>query len=296
MNSLLIDKISEIKKEYKNNKYVFIPQNIVIDLIKQLGAKEKDINTLMEYGDYLAQDPTLSFRHTRTGRYLFDNDIETISRLEYQPFVLTEEDGFIREDSGAQRHFIRALDDRWQSNTAYQALLKLKMLLIQGNAFTPRHLTDQQSPKSISTVFHLRLIAQPDSLSELSIEGVHKDGVDHTMIVMMNKHNVKDNTGALRVHSPQEAIGTPWQKINPENVLYEHNNAQYLDVLLIADNELNHSGTPIFTHDNKNQAYQDFMVLLSRYPTVDAHPSHKFDSMNAHPDLPLTLYLNQSVA
>ncbi|NBM54405.1 hypothetical protein GWI68_06290 [Proteus sp. G2669] len=295
MNSLLINKINEIKKEYKNNKYVFIPQNVVINLIKQLGAEEKDINTLIEYGDYLAQDPTLSFRHSRTGRYLFDNDIETISRLEYQPFVLTEEDGFIREDSGAQRHF-RALDDRWQSNTAYQALLKLKMLLIQGNTFTPRHLTDQQSPKSISTVFHLRLIAQPDSLSELSIEGVHKDGVDHTMVVMMNKHNVKDNTGALRVHSPQEAIGTPWQEINPENVLYEHNNAQYLDVLLIADNELNHSGTPIFTHDNKNQAYQDFMVLLSRYPTVDTHPSHKFDSMNAHPDLPLTLYLNQSVA
>lgn len=295
MNNLLTNKINEIKKEYKNNKYVFIPQNVVIDLIKQLGAEEKDINTLIEYGDYLAQDPTLSFRHSRTGRYLFDNDIETISRLEYQPFVLTEEDGFIREDSGAQRHF-RALDDRWQSNTAYQALLKLKMLLIQGNTFTPRHLTDQQSPKSISTVFHLRLIAQPDSLSELSIEGVHKDGVGHTMIVTMNKHNVKDNTGALRVHSPQEAIGTPWQEINPENVLYEHNNAQYLDVLLIADNELNHSGTPIFTHDNKNQAYQDFMVLLSRYPTVDAHPSHKFDSMNAHPDLPLTLYLNQSVA
>lgn len=295
MNSLLINKISEIRKEYKNNKYVFIPQDIVIDLIKQLGAEEKDINALMEYGDYLAQDPTLSFRHSRTGRYLFDNDIATISRLEYQPFVLTEEDGFIREDSGAQRHF-RALDDRWQSNTAYQALLKFKMLLIQGNTFTPRHLTDQNSPKSISTVFHLRLIAQPDSLSELSIEGVHKDGVDHTMIVMMNKNNVKDNTGALRVHSPKEAIGTPWQEINPENVLYEHNNAQYLDVLLIADNELNHSGTPIFTHDNKNQAYQDFIVLLSRYPTVDSHPSHKFDSMNSHPDLPLTLYLNQSVA
>ncbi|QIG07386.1 2OG-Fe dioxygenase family protein [Proteus sp. ZN5] len=295
MNSLLINKISEIRKKYKNNKYVFIPQNIVIDLIKQLGAEEKDINALMEYGDYLTQDPTLSFRHSRTGRYLFDNDMETISRLEYQPFVLTEEDGFIREDSGAQRHF-RALDDRWQSNTAYQAILKLKMLLIQGNTFTPRHLTDQNSPKSISTVFHLRLIAQPDSLSELSIEGVHKDGVDHTMIVMMNKNNVKDNTGALRVHSPKEAIGTPWQEINPENVLYEHNNAQYLDVLLIADNELNHSGTPIFTHDNKNQAYQDFIVLLSRYPTVDAHPSHKFDSMNAHPDLSLTLYLNQSVA
>ncbi|QPB78286.1 hypothetical protein EHE21_02335 [Proteus sp. GOKU] len=295
MNSLFINKISEIRKEYKNNKYVFIPQDIVIDLIKQLGAEEKDINALMEYGDYLAQDPTLSFRHSRTGRYLFDNDIATISRLEYQPFVLTEEDGFIREDSGAQRHF-RALDDRWQSNTAYQALLKLKMLLIQGNTFTPRHLTDQNSPKSISTVFHLRLIAQPDSLSELSIEGVHKDGVDHTMIVMMNKNNVKDNTGALRVHSPKEAIGTPWQEVNPENVLYEHNNAQYLDVLLIADNELNHSGTPIFTHDNKNQAYQDFIVLLSRYPTVDSHPSHKFDSMNSHPDLPLTLYLNQSVA
>ncbi|EOM1016522.1 2OG-Fe dioxygenase family protein [Proteus mirabilis] len=159
MNDLLTNKINKIKEEYKNNKYVFIPQKIVIDLIKQLGATEKDIDTLIEYGDYLAQDPTLSFRHSRTGRYLFDNEAKTISRLEYQPFVLTEEDGFIREDSGAQRHF-RAIDDRWQSNTAYQALLKLKMLLIEGNRFTPRRLTDQQSPKSISTVFHLRLIAE----------------------------------------------------------------------------------------------------------------------------------------
>lgn len=237
----------------------------------------------------------MSFRHSRTGRYLFDNEAKTISRLEYQPFVLTEEDGFIREDSGAQRHF-RAIDDRWQSNTAYQALLKLKMLLIEGNRFTPRRLTDQQSPKSISTVFHLRLIAEPNSLSELSIEGVHKDGVDHTMIVMMNKNNVKNNSGALRVHSPQEAIGTPWQDINPNNVLYEHNNAQYLDILLIADNELNHSGTPIFTHDNNHSAYQDFIVLLSRYPTVDTHPSHQFDSTQLHPDLPLTLHLNKQVA
>ncbi|OAT49077.1 hypothetical protein M997_0762 [Proteus hauseri ATCC 700826] len=292
MNDLLINKIREIKEEYKKNKHVFIPQAIVIDLIKNLGGEEKDINELINYGDYLAQDPTLSFRHTRTGRYLFDNDIKTISRLEYQPFVLTEEDGFIREDSGAQRHF-RAIDDRWQSNSAYQALLKLKMLLIEGNTFTPRRLTNPLSPKLISTVFHLRLIAQPNSLSELSIEGVHKDGVDHTMIVMMNKNNVKDNSGALRVHSPAEKIGTPWQEINHENILYEHNNAQHFDILLIADNELNHSGTPIFTHDNNNQAYQDFIVLLSRYPTIESHPAHQFDSINVHPDLPLTVHLNQ---
>lgn len=86
MNDLLTNKINKIKEEYKNNKYVFIPQKIVIDLIKQLGATEKDIDTLIEYGDYLAQDPTLSFRHSRTGRYLFDNEAKTISRLEYQPF------------------------------------------------------------------------------------------------------------------------------------------------------------------------------------------------------------------
>lgn len=292
MNNLLISEISKIKIEHQQSKYVFIPQSSIINLIKQLGAEDKDIKALIKYGDYLSPDPTLSFRHTRTGRYLFDNDIKTISRLEYQPFVLTEEDGFIREDSGAQRHF-RAIDDRWQSNSAYQALLKLKMLLIHGNTFTPRDLTDQLSSKLISTVFHLRLIAQPNSLSELSIEGVHKDGVDHTMIIMMKKKNVKNSSGALRVHSPKEAIGTPWQNINHAHLLYEHNNAQNLDVLLIADNELNHSGTPIFTEDNKNQAYHDFMVLLSRYPTVKAHPSHQFDSINLHPDLPLTLHLSE---
>ena len=76
---------------------------------------------------------------------------------------------------------------------------------------------------------------------------------------------------------------------------FMNNNAQYLDVLLIADNELNHSGTP-FTHDNKNQAYQRFYRFVISLSTVDSHPSHKFDSMNSHPDLPLTLYLNRSVA
>mgnify|MGYP001088409120 CR=1 FL=1 len=42
MNDLLTNKINKIKEEYKNNKYVFIPQKIVIDLIKQLGATEKE--------------------------------------------------------------------------------------------------------------------------------------------------------------------------------------------------------------------------------------------------------------
>ncbi|OAT26759.1 2OG-Fe dioxygenase family protein [Proteus myxofaciens] len=293
MNTLLIDKIQKIKEEYKKNKYVFISQNTVIELIKGLGAQDKDINELSEYGDYLAQDPTLSFRHSRTGRYLFDNEEKNISRLEYQPFVLTKEDGFIREDSGAKRHF-RAIDDRWQFNTAYQALLKLKMLLIQDNHFTPRHTSNAKSSKLLSTVFHLRLIAQPDSLSELSIEGVHQDGVDHTMIIMANKNNVKNNSGAIRVHTTEEPIGTPWQDVNPSNILYEHNNAQYLDILLVADNELNHSGTPIFTDDNKKSAYQDFIIMLSRHPRVESHPSYQFDSTNLHPDLPLTVQLSET--
>ena len=85
------------------------------------------------------------------------------------------------------------------------------------------------------------------------------------MIVMMNKNNVKNNSGAHFTCSFLKQLILHLGKILiPNNVLYEHNNAQYLDILLIADNELNHSGTPIFTHDNNHFAYQDFIVLLSR--------------------------------
>ena len=108
MNDLLTNKINKIKEEYKIIN-MFYSTKIVIDLIKQLGATEKDIDTLIEYGDYLAQSYYCRFVTLSRTLPFSIMRAKTISRLEYQPFVLTE-DGFIREDSGAQRHF-RAIDD-----------------------------------------------------------------------------------------------------------------------------------------------------------------------------------------
>lgn len=290
MNNALKDKINKIRAEYNKNKCVLIRQETVLEIIKQLGATDEDINDFYHYGEYLASDPTLSYRQSRTGRYLFDNNEKTISRLEYQPFVLTEEDGFIREDSGKQRHF-RGLDDRWQNNTAYQGMLKLNLLLMQNCSFPPRHQNTETRSQLLATAFHIKMNAKPNSLSELSIEGVHQDGVDHTMITMMNKHNVKDSTGTLRVHSLAEPFSVPWDKVDPNKILLQNPNAKYLDTLLVADSLLNHSGTPIFNDDNSKPADLDLFLLLSRYPRDKSHPSYKFDSMRLHPDLPLTLKL-----
>ncbi len=61
----------------------------------------------------------LPFRKSRNGRFCFDFDRAQIERLEFQPFVLSVEEDFIRYDSGKVRHF-RGINDDLQLNTAFR--------------------------------------------------------------------------------------------------------------------------------------------------------------------------------
>jgi Uncharacterized protein conserved in bacteria (DUF2257). len=129
--------LDEVKKAYQEHRSAFIPGTTMQAILLALGARPEDFAKLQQVSANLADDPTLPFRKSRNGRFCFDFDRAQIERLEFQPFVLSVEEDFIRYDSGKVRHF-RGINDDLQLNTAFQALMKFKAYVIDGVNVTPR--------------------------------------------------------------------------------------------------------------------------------------------------------------
>ncbi|EOV4647841.1 2OG-Fe dioxygenase family protein [Vibrio parahaemolyticus] len=54
-------------------------------------------------------------------------------------------------------------------------------------ATAPRKYLNYDSPNWVSTVFHLRTVTSPSLVGEPALEGVHTDGVDHTMTTLLGQ-------------------------------------------------------------------------------------------------------------
>ena len=134
-------------------------------ILMSLGASRKDLQGLKSYHENLGPDPTLPFRKTATdyvGYNLIDGKIR---RLQHRPFILKEEDGFYREDSGIAREYVETAEEA-VSNTAYKAIIRFKAIVTANTHIS----TDFKN--WISTVFLLRVITNNEFLGEPAIEGV----------------------------------------------------------------------------------------------------------------------------
>jgi hypothetical protein len=107
---------------YEKDHYIFVKGAEMVRLLKGLGVSEEDFETLPKVSDRLYGDPTLPFRKTRNSRFCFDFDKQALRRLEFQPFVLSAEEGFKRHDSSQYRSFNK-IEDELQLNTAFQGSL-----------------------------------------------------------------------------------------------------------------------------------------------------------------------------
>ncbi|OVZ90190.1 hypothetical protein CBW58_15695 [Yersinia frederiksenii] len=280
--------IDEIKKEYINNRMVFIPGDIVQDILLALGANPDDLLKLKNVSEHLLSDPTLPFRKTKTGRFCFDFENTKIERIEFQPFVLSVEEGFVRHDSGKNRNF-RGIGDDLQLNTAFQALLKLNAYLIHEVAVAPRAKLNQGSNKSLCTAFNIRTVTTPTMLGEPTLEGVHSDGVDHTMTTFIGSNNMTSDSAKTFVHDIKQKNGLKYAEIDKSLVQQEAQHKLFLDTLLFADHEVKHSLTPVFAQDKTKESTRDMLIFLTRKPVENGHVAFKYDSFIPHVEMPLTI-------
>ncbi|MEU3711042.1 2OG-Fe dioxygenase family protein [Streptomyces catenulae] len=279
--------IREIKHRYVRDRSVFVEGAQLAGILRALGASGADLERLAHVGDGLRSDPTLPFRKSQNGRFRLDPVARRATRLEFQPFVLSKEEDFVRHDSGELRVFEEVRDDL-QLNTAFQALLAFKSLVIGGVATAHRPLLDYGSPDWICTLFNLRTVTDAGLLGEPALEGVHSDGVDHTMTTLLDSTNMTEDSAVTYLHDIREANGARWHETDPALVVGRVRHSRFLDTLLVVDHERKHSVSPVTAADPGRTSTRDMLIFFTRKPAAAGHISHHHDSMHPHTGLPMS--------
>ncbi|MEU2061859.1 2OG-Fe dioxygenase family protein [Streptomyces sp. NPDC013455] len=291
----VMSEVLEIREQYVRDRSVFVEGARMVRILRALGATDEDLEKIRLVSDNLSPDPTLPFRESKNGRFCFDFDRSAAYRLESQPFALSAEEDFVRHDSGQTRVFEEIGDDL-QGNTAFQALLAFKSLVFREVPTAPRPKLDYGNPSWICTVFNLRTISTPDLVGEPALEGVHSDGVDHTMTTFLGCTNMTDDSAVTFLHDMREKNATRWNETDPELVLGQCRHRHFLDTLIVVDHERKHSLSPVSAVDERQPATRDMLIFFTRKPVLEGHISHPYDSLKAHDRLPMVIGLPSPAA
>lgn len=286
----VISQMVELKQIYSQDRSAFIAGARMRELLKGLGASEADLDAIQEVSDDLPDDPTLTFRQSKNGRFCYDLDNKVIYRGEFQPFILSAEEDFVRHDSGQARRFAEIGNDL-QWNSALHALLRFNAFMVQGLDTVPRAGLDYTSNRWVCTLFNLRTITTPQLVGEPALEGVHSDGVDHTMTTLIGSENLRDDSAVTFIHDMREKNATRCDQVDPKLIIERYQHTHFLDTVLIADHERKHSLSPVVAQNTLQRATRDMLIFFTRKPAVPGHASHPYDSLRRHTALPLCIEL-----
>ncbi|KAK5988951.1 hypothetical protein PT974_10449 [Cladobotryum mycophilum] len=281
-----VAKIMKIRQKYVRDRSVFVESEEMVPLMLGLGAKEEDIPKLQVVSENLYHDPTLPFRRSRNCRFCIDFDTNSVRRLEFQPFALSVEEDFKRYDSGKIRRFDE-IQNELQLNSVFQALLVFKSMILHGMTIAHRPKLEYEVNKWVCTLFNLRTFTNKDILGEPALEGVHADGVDHTMTTYLGSNNMRADSAATYMHSMDEKTGIRFEEMNPMHLLSRVQHKSFLDTLLIVDHERKHSLSPVFPIDKTKEATRDMLIFFTRKPVEKTHISGNIDSLKPHKELPM---------
>lgn len=288
------DALFEIREKYIKEKFIFINGEVMEKFLREMGATNADFDGLKNVSNNLGSDPTLPFRESKNGRFEFNFLNATINRIEFQPFVLSAQEDFVRHDSGKVREF-RGIGDDLQLNRAFQALLIFKAFIVWGVDVRHRFGLDYDSQRCVSTVFNLRTITTPDLVGEPALEGVHADGVDHTMTTLLGMENTTDDSAITFIHDNREANGTRWDAFDQDLRLGQAQHKRFLDTMLIVDHERKHSLSPVRAATKEFRATRDMLIFFTRHPALPEHVSHSYDSFEPHREIPLYIEFPESL-
>lgn len=202
-----------------------------------------------------------------------------MQRLEFQPFLLSVDEELKRHDSNQICIFNEVQNDL-QLNTAFQALLMLKALVIHGMPTIQRPHIDYSLKKWICTLFSLRTITTPDLLGEPALEGVHTDGVDHTMMTFLHSQNMTPDSAVTMLYHMDEKTSIRFNEAEPIHIKGRVQHHDFLDTLIVADNEREHSLSPVYAVDGSRPAMREMFVFFTRKPATGGHVSAAIDSLN----------------
>ncbi|AOX19213.1 2OG-Fe dioxygenase family protein [Kozakia baliensis] len=164
-------------------------------------------------------------------------------RKRHQPHYQSRDYNLL--NGGIERWF-RPMEDAMAAHPAMIAILRAFGTLAHD-------LTDKsERPENWHVEVHqFRIEAQPDQSGQPTPEGMHRDGVDWVMVLMVARQNVQ--SGVTTIHNAQrEEVGS-FTLENP------------LDAAIVDDHRVYHGVTAVEPIDPAKPAYRDVLVVTLRH-------------------------------
>ena len=163
---------------------------------------------------------------------------QPIRRAAYQPHFQLRDYNIL--NGGVERWF-EPIPEAAANGPTFQGLLNLSRRLFEAIAGSVAwHIEAHQ----------FRIEAGPTTAGMPTPEGIHRDGVDFVLVLMVKRHNIKQGTTTILGNDRRE-LGT--------FVL-----AQPRDAAIVDDRRVFHGVTPVMPLDPTQPAYRDVLVLTYR--------------------------------
>jgi hypothetical protein len=99
-------------------------------------------------------------------------------------------------------------------------------------------------------VHQFRILARADEAGQPTPEGMHRDGVDYVLVLLVDRHNIDSGTTSIHDTDGRE--------------LGSFTLTQPLDSALVDDARVCHGVTPVTAHDPDLDAHRDVLVVTFR--------------------------------
>ena len=232
--------IANIATALSDDDFLFIESGQAIELLSTIAATPiGDDQTFLDSWNRLEQDQYMAdggkYRKRRHATYAIQNAHESARLMPYQPHYQTVD--YNPLNGGLARYFAPILDDLHHSST-------LAALLEFGNSIFSQITGNHNWHIELH---QFRIEARDGQLGQPTPEGVHRDGVDFVIVVMIKRVNI--DSGATSIFDLDSRL------------LGEFTLRDSFDMVLVNDRRVYHGVTPITPIDPAAEAFRDVLVI-----------------------------------
>jgi len=239
MTRALADAVDDLPAALRRNGYAFVAHVRMRELLDQVGTLADWPAFAASWND-LALDTYLAdfgrYRRRRHAVFHIERD-GAIVRKAHQPHWQSREYNALQ--GGIERWF-EPLDESIVSGASLQTILGLSFALF--SKLSP----DVESWHTEAHQF--RIEARPDEPGQPTPEGVHRDGVDYVLVLLIDRVNIASGTTTIHAAGTRELLGS-FTLTKP------------LDAALVDDARVFHGVTPVEPFDPMQPAHRDVLVV-----------------------------------
>lgn len=237
--------INEVAARLDADNFLFIECGRAIDLLSSIaGIPIGDDQVFLDSWNQLEEDQYMAdsgkYRKRRHATYAIPKAGDRAQLMPDQPHYQTVD--YNPLNGGVARYFAPILDDLHQSQTLAVLLEFGNRVFSQITGLHPWHIELHQ----------FRIEARDGSLGKPTPEGVHRDGVDFVIVVMIKRVNI--DSGATTIFDLDN------------NLVGEFMLREAFDMVLVNDRQVYHGVTPITQIDPTQEAFRDVLVITFKTP------------------------------